>query len=213
MTFLSRKDAGIRLGESLRAQGVVAELVLGMPRGGVVVAGEVARILRLPLDIIVVRKIGHPWNREFAVGALAEGGVVVIDEQSLGPDKALRRELDLIVSEEKKRLHDYRRLFRRARPVERAGKAVLLVDDGLATGATAEAAVKALLAQQVRHVTVAVPVASTSAVARLRNAGADVVTLVTDPEFVAVGQYYLDFTQTGDEEVLSILRASEAEGR
>ncbi len=213
MTFTSRKEAGIKLGEFLAKRALGVELVLGLPRGGVVVAAEVARILRLPLDIMIVRKIGHPWNREFAVGAMAEDGIVVLDQESIGPDKTLKRALDLIIAEETQRLREYQRKFRRAHPIPRKAKAVLLVDDGLATGATTEAAVKALFAQQARHVTVAAPVASTSAVQRLRGTGAEVVALLVDPEFAAVGQYYLDFTQTTDEEVQALLRESEADGR
>ncbi len=213
MKFASRNDAGAKLGQLLAEQGVDADLVLGMPRGGVIVAAEVARILQLPLDILVVRKIGHPWNREFAVGAIGENGVVLLDEGVIGNDKALRHELEMIVAEEKTRLLEYRRKFRRAHPTERRNKSVLLVDDGLATGATAEAAVKVLQAQRAKCIVVAVPVTSTTAVARLRNAGADVIALLVDPDFAAVGQYYLDFTQTTDDEVLAALRQSESESR
>lgn len=213
MKFASRNDAGAKLGQLLAEQRVDADLVLGMPRGGVIVAAEVARILQLPLDILVVRKIGHPWNREFAVGAIGENGVVVLDEGVIGNDKALRHELETIIAEEKTRLLEYRRKFRRAHPTERRNKSVLLVDDGLATGATAEAAVKVLQAQRAKCIVVAVPVASTTAVARLRNAGAAVIALLVDPDFAAVGQYYLDFTQTTDDEVLAALRQSESESR
>lgn len=213
MKFASRNDAGAKLGQLLAEQRVDADLVLGMPRGGVIVAAEVARILQLPLDILVVRKIGHPWNREFAVGAIGENGVVVLDEGVIGNDKALRHELETIITEEKTRLLEYRRKFRRAHPTERRNKSVLLVDDGLATGATAEAAVKVLQAQKAKCIVVAVPVASTTAVARLRNAGAAVIALLVDPDFAAVGQYYLDFTQTTDDEVLAALRQSESESR
>lgn len=213
MTFASRTDAGVKLGQFLATHGCDAELVLGLPRGGVVVAAEVARILGLPLDIIVVRKIGHPWNREFAVGAIGEGDVIVLDEDSIGDEKALRHELELIIAEETNRLREYRRKFRPARPIARTGRSVLVVDDGLATGATAGAAVKVLLAQQAKSVTVAAPVASPNAVARLRKAGADVIALHVDPDFAAVGQYYLDFKQTTDDEVLSLLRQSTGQGR
>jgi len=213
MTFASRTEAGVKLGQFLAKRGSDAELVLGLPRGGVVVAAEVARILGLPLDIIVVRKIGHPWNREFAVGAIGEDGVIVLDEDSIGNDKAVRGELELIIAEETNRLREYRCKFRRAHPIARKGKSVLVVDDGLATGATAEAAVKVLVAQQAKSITVAAPVASPNAVTRLRAAGADVIALHVDPDFAAVGQYYLDFAQTTDEEVLTLLRQSAAEGR
>lgn len=213
MTFATRQEAGRKLGEFLARRQPGADLVLGLPRGGVVVAAEVARILKLPLDVVVVRKIGHPWHREFAVGALAEGDIVVLDENSIGEDPEVRRELDLVIAEETRRLREYRRKFRRTKPVEREGKTVLVVDDGLATGATMEVAVRAVRAQLARLVIVAVPVASTSAVNRLARVANDVVALVVDPDFMAVGDYYAEFEQTSDADVQALLRESEAAGR
>jgi predicted phosphoribosyltransferase len=209
MSFETREDAGLKLGRHLADRGVRAELVLGLPRGGVVVAAEVARILCLPLDVLVVRKIGHPWHREFAVGALAEGDVVVLDEDSVGKNTAVRVSLQTVIDEETKRLRSYRASFRRAAPIERAGKTVIIVDDGLATGATTEAAIKAARTQQVRRVIVATPVASTNALERLSPVADEVIALLVDPDFVAVGQYYERFSQTTDAEVLALLRASE----
>ena len=213
MTFATREEAGRKLGHFLADRCLGAELVLGLPRGGVVVAAEVARILHLPLDALVVRKIGHPWHREFAVGALAEGDVVVLDEASIGDNSAVRLELQSVVAEETKRLRQYRRKFRRATPLERAGKTVIIVDDGLATGATTEVAVQAVRRQLARRVIVATPVASTSAVERLSRVASDIIALVVDPNFAAVGQYYAEFSQTGDAEVQALLQESEAAGR
>jgi predicted phosphoribosyltransferase len=209
MTFATREEAGQKLGHHLADRKVRADLVLGLPRGGVVVAAEVARMLRLPLDVLVVRKIGHPWHREFAVGALAENGVVIFDEASIGPDPRLRAELNEVAAEETNRLRDYQNKFHRAVPIARANKTVIIVDDGLATGATTEVAVKAAQKQQARRVIVATPVASTSAVERLAAVADDVIALLVDPDFDAVGRYYEEFSQTTDEEVLSLLRASE----
>jgi len=169
----------------------------------------VARMLRLPLDVLVVRKIGHPWHREFAVGALAENGVVIFDEASIGPDPRVRAKLNEIVVEETNRLRDYQTTFHRAFPIARANKTVIIVDDGLATGATTEVAVTAAQKQQAHRVIVATPVASTRAVERLAGVADDVVALLTDPDFDAVGRYYEEFSQTTDEEVLALLRASE----
>ena len=104
--FASREDAGLKLGRCLQDQGVRADLVLGLPRGGVVVAAAVAHALRLPLDVLIVRKIGHPWHREFAVGALAENGVIVLDESVIGPNPVIRAELEAIIEEEKERLRE-----------------------------------------------------------------------------------------------------------
>src|SRR2546427_3881595 len=109
--FASREEAGQRLGQQLQEDGVRCDLVLGLPRGGVVVAAEVARALRLPLDVLIVRKIGHPWHREFAVGALAENGVVVLDDAAVGRNPLIRSELDEIIQEERARLRSYQEKF------------------------------------------------------------------------------------------------------
>src|SRR5215831_10073714 len=135
MMFASREDAGRQLGHYLKAMEIQADLVLGLPRGGVVVGSEVAHVLELPLDVIIVRKIGHPWHREFAVGALAEGGVVVLDQASIGRNPLLRIEVDRVIAEEKERLQHYRERFRPGAAMPLAGKSALLVDDGWATGA------------------------------------------------------------------------------
>ena len=206
MRFASRQDAGRRLGQHLDEQNVDVDLVLGLPRGGVVVAAEVARLLRCPLDVLVVRKIGHPMHREFAVGALAEPDVVIFDEASLSEISMARSQLDKVVAEEIVRLREYRQRFHRSDAPALRDKTVLLVDDGLATGATAEAAVLSARQQSARRIIVAAPVASTNAVERLRRVADDVLTLDVDPDFAAVGQYYDEFSQTSDEEVIALLR-------
>ena len=212
MRFASRKDAGRQLGQHLREQGVEVDLVLGLPRGGVVVAAEVARQLQRPLDTLMVRKIGHPWHREFAVGALAEPDVVILDEASVGKNPVVRSQLDEVIKEETARLEAYRARFHTATVPVLEGKAVLLVDDGLATGATAEAAVLSARRQKARRIIVATPVASTSAVERLAPVADDVVALMVDPDFGAVGQYYVEFEETTDEEVLALLRRQTGSG-
>ena len=204
--FASREDAGLKLGHCLQDQGVGADLVLGLPRGGVVVAAAVARILRLPLDVLIVRKIGHPRQCEFAVGALAENGVIVLDEGVIGANTVIRAELEAVIQEEKDRLAGYLVRFHPGGVPALAGKAVLLVDDGLATGATTEAAVLSVRKQSARTIVVAAPVASTSAVERLAQVADEVRVLCMDPEFDAVGRYYDVFAQTTDEEVLELLR-------
>ncbi len=206
MRFASRQDAGRRLGQHLKEQGVDVDLVLGLPRGGVVVAAEVARLLQCPLDVLVVRKIGHPMHREFAVGALAEPDVVIFDKASLSEIPVARSQLDGVVAEEIARLREYRQRFHGSNAPTLYNKIVMLVDDGLATGATAEAAVLSARKQGVRRTIIAVPVASTNAVERLRRVADDVLTLVVDPDFAAVGQYYDEFSQTSDEEVIALLR-------
>jgi putative phosphoribosyl transferase len=210
--FASREAAGARLGEFLKERKVAADLVLGLPRGGVVVAAEVARALHLPLDVLVVRKIGHPWQREFAVGALAEDGVTLLDEDLVGRNPIIRAELAEVIAEEKERMRLYDARFHPEGAPALAGKNVLLVDDGLATGATTEAAVLSLRKKQARRTIVAAPVASTSAVERLAHVADDLQVLWVDPDFEAVGRYYEDFPQTSDHAVLQLLQ-SEAEGR
>ncbi|MGO8928235.1 MAG: phosphoribosyltransferase [Limisphaerales bacterium] len=204
--FASREDAGLKLGRSLQDQEVRADLVLGLPRGGVVVAAAVAHILRLPLDVLIVRKIGHPRHREFAVGALAEHGVTVLDEGAIEANAVIREELEAVIQEEKDRLESYEVRFHPRGAPALASKAVLLVDDGIATGATTEAAVLSVRKQGAGTIVVAAPVASTSAVQRLTRVADEVRVLCVDPAFDAVGRYYDVFDQTTDEEVLELLR-------
>jgi predicted phosphoribosyltransferase len=205
--FTSREDAGRRLGEHLRAEEVYADLVLGLPRGGVIVAAGVAHILGVPLGALIVRKIGHPLHREFAVGALAESGVVLFDETASRYDANLRGGLEEIVEEEKERMQAYQAKFHSHGIPQLAGKSVLLVDDGLATGASMEAAIISARKRNAASVIVAAPVASTSAVERLMRAADDVRVLWVDSGFEAVGRYYAVFSQTTDEEVLDVLNA------
>jgi predicted phosphoribosyltransferase len=213
MRFASRRDAGRQLGQHLRELGTEVDLVLGLPRGGVVVAAEVARHLARPLDALIVRKIGHPWHREFAVGALAEPDVVILDNASVGKNPIVRLQLDGVIAEETERLQAYRSRFHTATAPVLEGKTVLLVDDGLATGATAEAAVVSAKRQKAHKIVVATPVASTSAVDRLTRVADDVVALLVDPDFGAVGQYYDEFEETTDDEVLALLRQQSKSGQ
>jgi predicted phosphoribosyltransferase len=206
MTFATRAEAGRLLGRYLEARKVQADLVLGLPRGGVIVAAEVARTLHLPLDVLIVRKIGHPWQREFAVGALAEPDVVLLDSSVANADPAVHRALKDIIREEMERLQRYRATFHLVPLAAFHGKAVMLVDDGLATGATTEAAVLAARKQGAARVLVATPVASDYAVRRLGKVANEVIALHVDEDFDAVGHYYDAFDQTSDEEVLRTLR-------
>lgn len=205
--FASREDAGRKLGHHLLEQGVRADIVLGLPRGGVVVAAEVANILQVPLDVLIVRKIGHPLHREFAVGALAEPDVVLLDDSVIGRNPIIRMQLKHVIAEEQERLQRYGETFHREGLPNLTNKTVLLVDDGLATGATTEAAVEAVRRKDARLVIVAAPVASTNAVERLSRLADNVRILIVDPDFDAVGRYYESFSQTTDEEVLNLLQA------
>lgn len=211
MIFASRSVAGRRLADHLVERGVEADCVLGLPRGGLIVAHEVAARLGRPLDALVVRKIGHPRHREFAVGSLAEPDIVLLDEVNVPVDPD---ELAEVIEEEKERLREYRARFHRHGPPDLKHQAVLLVDDGLATGATMAASVKAARQLGARRVVAAAPVASDHAVHRLRAVADAVEAVLIDPDFVAVGQYYESFPQTTDEEVRRLLglRASAAGG-
>ncbi|HWD91810.1 MAG TPA: phosphoribosyltransferase family protein [Verrucomicrobiae bacterium] len=210
MSFASRQDAGQKLGRLLQEEGVEADVVVGLPRGGVVVAAEVAHLLQRPLNVLVVRKIGHPLHREFAVGALAEHDVVLIDYQSIDANETIRAKLQEVIQEEKERLRQYQFKFHKFPKSDFADKAVVLVDDGLATGATMEAAVLSAKKQGAEKVVVAVPVASTTSVLKLERVANAVFAIITDPGFEAVGAYYEKFPQTGDGEVAEVLRAEHA---
>jgi predicted phosphoribosyltransferase len=204
--FASREDAGRRLGQQLLTDAVQADIVLGLPRGGVVVGAEVANILQIQLDVLIVRKIGHPLHREFAVGALAEPDVVVLDQSVVGRNPLLHFQLKQVIAEEQERLQRYGQIFHHDGLPALTGKSVLVVDDGLATGATTEAAVEAVKRKGSRRVIVAAPVASTNALERLNRIADDVRILLVDPHFDAVGRYYDSFSQTTDEEVMDLLQ-------
>jgi predicted phosphoribosyltransferase len=206
MIFASRQEAGERLGEFFQQRGVEADLVLGLPRGGVVVAAGVAHALKLPLDVLVVRKIGHPFQPEFAVGAIAEPDSVFLNEESLAEYPVPMRKLNKIIAEEKDHLQEYQRRFHLHGIPTLDGKTVLLVDDGLATGATAEVAVLSARKQNARRIIVAAPVASIGAVELLRRVADEVEVLSEEADFQAVGQFYDEFSPTEDSEVISLLR-------
>lgn len=205
MTFFSRAEAGRALGVHLADRGLQPDVVLGLPRGGVVVGAEVARVLDCPLDVLVVRKLGHPQYPEFAVGALAEPDVVILDEPAMARSRVDRPELNRVIELETERLHNYRMKFHRPDGLELSGRAVLIVDDGLATGATAVAAVLSARKQSARSVIVAAPVASPQAVERLAPVADGVIALLVEPEFEAVGHYYEQFPQLEDDEVMALL--------
>ena len=139
VTYLSREDAGRRLGQYLVEKNVRPDFVLGLPRGGVIVAAQVAGLLQCALGVLAVRKIGHPKHREYAVGALAESGVVRLDETALAESNIVAADLQKIIAEETKRLQAAEAMFHATGKLDLRDNTVLIVDDGLATGATAEA--------------------------------------------------------------------------
>jgi len=205
MTFSSREEGGRELGRRLLERGIKPDIVLGLPRGGVVVAAEVAKMLQCPLDVLAVRKIGHPRQREFAVGALAEPDIVLLDVAVTGKAQISCKDLQEIIAEETARLRDYQAKFHQGGAVTLEGRTVLVVDDGLATGATAEAAVVSAGKQKAARIIVATPVSSPDAVARLSPVADELIAVVVDPDFAAVGQHYAVFPQATNEEVLALL--------
>jgi len=206
--FADRRDAGRRLAELLRGGG--RSLVVALPRGGVPVAFEVARSLGLALDVLAVRKLGAPGNPELAVGAIAEGGAPLLEPRIAGRAGVTRESLEQTVARETLELHRQAALFRGRRPpLDPLARRVIVVDDGLATGLTMLAAVRALRGRAAASITVAVPVGARESLELLRGE-ADEVICHTQPEhLLAVGLWYRDFEAVGDEEVSSLLREAE----
>lgn len=207
MIFRDRADAGRVLARELRQYaGRTDVLVLGLPRGGVPVAFEVARELGAPLDVFVVRKLGAPGQEELAMGAIASGGVRVLNSEVVHLLGISANEIETITHREEQELDRRERLYRGERPaIDPRGRTVIPIDDGLATGSTMRAAAKALRRLGPEKIVVAVPVASRSTCEEL-GAEVDEVVCAAKPEpFYAVGQWYASFTQTTDEEVRDLL--------
>jgi putative phosphoribosyl transferase len=210
--FADRGDAGRRLSQALLHLRDSNVIVLGLPRGGVPVAFEVARALQAPLDVIVVKKLGLPFQPELAMGAVGEGGVVVVDHRLVSDLGVTQEELLAVEKEQRAEIERRVRHFRGDRPrVPIAGRNVLIVDDGLATGATASAACQVARAQGAARVTLAAPVCSSESAKILSEVADEVVCLDKPSPFYAVGQYYKDFAQTSDREVVELLRKRAAE--
>ncbi|MEU1483580.1 phosphoribosyltransferase family protein [Streptomyces sp. NPDC005752] len=206
MLFTDRTDAGRRLAVALRHLERRDPVVLGLPRGGVPVAYEVAQALRAPLDVIVVRKLGVPYRPELGFGAIGEGGVRVISDEIVRHAGVREKDLLAVERAEEAELLRRARAYREGRPrLPLEGRTAVVVDDGVATGATAKAACQVVRAQGAAHVVLAVPVASPDVAARLREDVDEVVCLSTPSLFSAVGEWYRDFSQTSDEEVVSLL--------
>lgn len=208
--YLDRADAGRRLAQALAArpsdQVGTAPLVLGLPRGGVPVAYEVARALEAPLDVLVVRKLGMPGREELALGAVASGGVEVLNEELVRSLRVQPAALEAVRARELAELARREREYRGLRPpLDVRGKRVIVVDDGVATGATVRAAIEALRQAGASHVTLAVPVASPDAARQLEQLVDDLVCPATPERFGSVGQWYRSFDQTSDKEVRAIL--------
>jgi predicted phosphoribosyltransferase len=211
MIYRDRIDAGKQLAARLSDYANSDDvLVLGLPRGGVPVAYEVAKALQAPLDIFLVRKLGVPGHEELAMGAISAGGVRVINADVVDYLRIPARVVDAVVDAELRELERRERLYRGARAEpDVSGKTVILVDDGLATGSTMRAAVEALRQQNPARVVVAVPVSAPEICDEYRMGVDEIICAKTPEPFMGVGMWYQDFSQTSDEEVREILARSE----
>jgi predicted phosphoribosyltransferase len=213
--YHDRRQAGRVLGAALsplQLAGRSDVLVLGLPRGGVPVAYEVARALRAPLDVFVVRKLGLPGHEELAFGAIASGGVRIVDEELVSGLGIPHRTVEAVVAREQRELARREQAFRGDRlPLELAGRTAVLVDDGLATGSTMRAAVAGLRQARPDRIVVAVPIAASSTCRELAAEVDEIVCAATPERFRAVGLWYEDFSQIDDEEVRELLTAARRE--
>jgi putative phosphoribosyl transferase len=205
--FPNRAEAGRFLAEKLAQYSNRDDvIVLGLPRGGVPVAYEVAKRLRAPLDVFIVRKLGVPGFEELAVGAIASGGVRVLNEDVARALPSAHEIIESVTAKETAELERREQIYRDGRPApELRGRIVVLIDDGLATGATMRAAVKALRQRGVGKIVVAVPVGPPDTCREFEEDADEVVCGIAPEFFQAVGQYYEDFSQTSDEEVRELL--------
>lgn len=211
--FIDRRDAGLQLGERLLDQGRRDLVVLGLPRGGLLVAEQVSAVLRAPLDVIVVRKLGVPYQPEVAVGAVAEGNLVVLDEATMRRAGVSESEMSLVRGHEDRELELRVALYRRGRTaIDLQSRAVVVVDDGIATGSTVRVACVAARSRGATHITVAVPVAPPEVVKQLDEAD-EIVCLFAPTGFRAVGLHYDVFAPTTDQEVLAALDRSDERQR
>jgi putative phosphoribosyl transferase len=212
MPFRDRADAGRTLAARLARQRGTDAVVVALPRGGVPVTVEIARALGLPLDFVVVRKLGLPEQPEVAMGAVAEGGAFFIDHHMIAESGATAAEIGRVwadeVAELERRVHRWRR-----RPaMSLAGKTAIVVDDGIATGGTVRAAVRAVRKRGARRIVLAVPIAPVSTLEALADTADDIVCLEPVESLGCVGAWYEDFRQVGDEEVTALLARSGASG-
>lgn len=213
MKFRDRLDAGRQLASRLAEYADRTDvLVLGLPRGGVPVAFEVARALSAPLDVFVVRKLGLPHHEELAMGAIAMGGARVLDRALIAQVGVSDAEIEQVTRREEIELERRQKQYRGDRPLpDIAGRTVILVDDGLATGSSMRVAVAALREEHPRKIVVAVPIAPEETCEMLRGAADEVVCALTPEPFYAVGLWYRDFSQTSDEEVHDLIERSREE--
>ncbi len=207
MLYKDRIDAGRQLSEALQEYvGAADTIIIALPRGGVVVGYETARALNLPLDIVCPRKIGAPYNEEFAIGAITETGEGIINQEYVRDLQVSEEYLKKTIEEETQKAKWRLDHYRKGRPPRNLkNKRVIIVDDGLATGSTMRAAIKTVRAEQAREIIMAIPVSPPDTLEKLKNEVDKAVCLAAPHSFFAVGQFYNLFDQTSDEEVISLL--------
>jgi len=210
--FTDRKDAGLQLAEKLKhyknRDGV---LVLALPRGGAVPGFEIARAIDSPLDVLIVRKIGFPGQEELAIGAVSETGAIALNEDVISHGGISKKYIEDAIAVQKNEIARRIRLYRGGKRLEKLeGKTIILVDDGVATGATMKAAVASMKEEKIERLVVAIPVSPPDTADELRAMADEFVCLYTPADLMAVGNYYLDFSQVTDKEVAEILKKSAA---
>ncbi len=212
--FRNREEAGRLLADRLDFyREDPSGLVLALPRGGVVVGAVIAQRLRLPLDVIIVRKLGAPGCPEYALGAVSETGSVFMNEEALAEFPLSNRQLEALIASQRDEIARQQALYRKGRPLPPLeGRAVILVDDGIATGATVSAAAAAIKSARVGRLIAAIPVGPRDSLGRISRQVDELVVLAMPEPFHAVGQHYLDFSQVNDDDVLRALAQSPVPG-
>lgn len=216
MAFQNRKDAGKRLATALLLYLDKDPIILALPRGGAPVAAEIANALDAPLDLVLVRKIGVPDQSELAMGAVVDGTppIVVRNEDVIAASSVSAADFNAVLAQQLTEIERRRRRYLSGRkPLPVAGRTVILVDDGISTGATMRAAIRAVRARKPHLIVLAVPVAASDTLASLQTEVDKLVCLESHEAFGAIGAYYRDFNQTSDEEVIALLRASASRPR
>lgn len=208
MIFKDRRDGGQKLAAKLQKYKNNAKaIVLALPRGGVITGFEVARYLDLPLDLVVPRKIGAPFNPEFAIGAITEDGEGIFDEEAIMTYRISRKYIEKAIVAEKKESERRLKLYRGDRPpLDLKGRIAILVDDGIATGATMRAAIKSVRKKGADKIVIAIPTAAADTMEKIEKEVDETVCLDIPSYFGAVGAFYKDFSQTEDEEVVEIMK-------
>jgi putative phosphoribosyl transferase len=211
LIFRDRAEAGRLLAKKLTAyRDDPTGLILALPRGGVAVGYELSLSLHLPLDLFITRKISTPDNPEYAIGALSETGAIYLNPEAVEAFQLSHDELERLIGEQRREIARRQQLYRNGLPLRPlTGRTVILVDDGIATGATFFATIEAVMELSPRRVVAAIPVAPIDSAARVRSSVDELIVLATPDAFMAVGQYYQNFAQVDDTQVLASLRAAQ----